>query len=97
MSVVLQCKPPVGSPRPNITWYKNGKALLLRGRRVRLRSRNGLIIKRVQMRDSGEYQCVAKNMAARREGPVMTLDVRGLSLESFISTDVFEPRIATGS
>ncbi|KAJ7388887.1 Netrin receptor unc5c [Desmophyllum pertusum] len=76
MSVVLQCKPPVGSPRPNITWYKNGKALLLRGRRVRLRSRNGLIIKRVQMRDSGEYQCVAKNMAARREGPVMTLDVR---------------------
>ncbi|KAL9950309.1 hypothetical protein ACROYT_G042789 [Oculina patagonica] len=77
-TVVLQCRPPVGSPRPNITWHKIGKPLFLlgSGRRVRLRSKKDLVIKRVRMGDSGEYWCVARNMAARRVGPVMKLDVR---------------------
>lgn len=82
-TVVLKCRPPHGSPRPNITWYKIGKPSLSLGRggrrRIRLTFKKYLIIKRVQMGDSGEYQCVARNMAARRVGPIMKLDVRGLS------------------
>ena len=36
------------------------------------------------MGDSGEYQCVAQNMAARREGPVIRLVVRGLLVYYFL-------------
>ena len=68
--------PPYGSPQPNITWYKidkhDGR------RRIRLTSKKNLVKKCVQMEDSGQYQCVAKNMAATRVGPVIKLDVRGL-------------------
>lgn len=78
-TVVLKCRPPNGSPRPNITWYKIGKPSHLLGhegrRRIRLNSKKDLVIKRVQMGDSGEYQCVVTNMAARRVGPVIRLDV----------------------
>ena len=82
-TVVLKCRPPYGSPQPNITWHKIGKPSLLPGhdgrRRIRLNSKKNLVIERVQMGDSGEYHCVARNMAATRVGPVMKLDIRGLS------------------
>ena len=75
--MVLECRPPYGSPRPNITWYKIGKHD--GRRRIRSTSKKNLVIKCVQMGDSGEYQCEARNMVARRVGPVIKLDVRGLS------------------
>ena len=91
--MVLKCRPPDGSPQPNITWYKIGKPSLLLGhdgrRRIRLTSKKNLVIKRVQMGDSGEYQCVARNMAARRIGPVIKLDVRGLSFDRMSSPTSF--------
>ena len=78
-TVVLRCKPPSGSPPPNVTWYKNGEPLIpRRGRRMRVTSKKDLVIRRVRRRDSGKYQCVAENMAARRVGLVMTLEVRGV-------------------
>jgi len=101
-TVVLKCRPPYGSPRPNITWYKIGKPSLLLGhdgrRRIRLTSKKNLIIKRVQMGDSGEYQCVARNMAARRVGPVIKLDVGGLSFvgKSLHNATILLSRIAPG-
>ena len=94
--------PPNGWPQPNITWYKIGKPSLLLGhdsrRRIRLTFKKNLVIKRVQMGDSGEYQCVARNMAAKRVGPVIKLDVGGLSLvaKSLHSTTIPLPRIASG-
>jgi len=76
-SVTLRCRPPGGSPPLNITWFKNGEPLILgRGRRLRLTYKKDLVIRRLCSNDSGEYQCVAENMAARREGQVITLDVR---------------------
>ena len=101
-TVVLKCRPPNGSPQPNITWYKIGKPSLLLGhgdrRRIRLTFQKNLVIKRVQMADSGEYQCVARNMAARRVGPVIKLDVGGLSFvgKSLQNTTIPLPRIAPG-
>ena len=76
-TVILRCKPPMGSPPPNITWYKNGEPLFLcRGRRLRASAKK-LVLKGVSTNDSGNYQCVAENMAARRQGPMITLELRG--------------------
>jgi len=84
-SVTLRCRPPGGSPPLNITWFKNGEPLILgRGRRLRLTYKKDLVIRRLCSNDSGEYQCVAENMAARREGQVITLDVRGLQFVVFL-------------
>ena len=78
-TVVLRCKPPSGSPAPNVTWYKNGEPLIpRRGKRVQVTYKNDLVIRRLRRSDSGKYQCVAENMATRREGLVMTLEVRGV-------------------
>ena len=76
-TVVLKCRPPYGLPQPNITWYKidkhDGR------RRIRSTSKKNLVIKCVQTGDSGGYQCEATNVVARRVGPVIKLEVRGLS------------------
>ena len=83
-TVILPCKPPRGEPRPEITWYKNGEPFSPeRGRQVFFPVKNTvkLEIKHVSANDSGEYRCVAMNMAARREGPILRLDVRGWSVQ----------------
>ena len=79
-TVILPCKPPHGEPRPRITWCKNGEPFSPeRSRQVIFAVKNTvkLVIKHVSANDSGEYRCVAMNMAARREGPILRLDVRG--------------------
>ena len=83
-TVILPCKPPHGEPRPTITWYKNGEPFSPeRGRQVIFAAKNTvkLVIKHVSANDSGEYRCVAMNMAAHREGPILRLEVRGWSVQ----------------
>ena len=83
-TVILPCKPPHGEPRPRITWYKNGEPFSPeRGRQVIFAVKNTvkLVIKHVSANDSGEYRCVAMNMAARREGPILRLEVKGWSVQ----------------
>ena len=97
-TVILRCEPPVGSPPPNITWHKNGKPFLFRcGRSLSVKSAENveLIIKGVRANDSGDYQCVAENMAARRKGPLIRLEVRGWSCFSvlFQSRDPFFSKV----
>ena len=76
-NVTLFCNPPKGYPPPNITWYKNDEELsICRGRSLR-DSGKTLVIQGVSTNDSGQYYCVAKNRAARRQGPLITLEVRG--------------------
>ena len=96
-TVILQCKPPGGSPIPNITWYKNDEPLFFwRGRRVRVNAKGDLLIRRLRTNDTGEYQCVAENMVARREGLVIRLVVRGLSFSYFfLQADVRKTVIRT--
>ena len=79
-TVVLPCAPPVGSPPANVTWYKIGESSSLFRNKGRRRVRSGrLIIKRSRVGDSGEYRCVAQNIAARREGPVIRVVVGGMA------------------
>ena len=76
-TVILRCQPPMGSPQPNITWYKNGEPLIFCCDRRLRASGKKLVIKGVSTNDSGDYQCVAENMAARRQGPMITVEVLG--------------------
>ena len=46
---------------------------------MRVNSKKDLVIRRLRSNDSGKYKCVAQNMVARREGLMLTLEVRGLS------------------
>ncbi|XP_053523819.1 hemicentin-2 [Artibeus jamaicensis] len=49
-----------GDPAPDLLWIKDG--LPLRGSRPRLRLQNGsLAIRRTEMDDAGQYQCLAEN------------------------------------
>lgn len=75
-TVILRCKPPIGSPSANVTWYKIGESSSIFRNKGRRRVRKGqLVIKGGQVGDSGEYRCVAQNIARRREGPVIKLVV----------------------
>ena len=75
-TVTLFCEPPMGYPPPNITWYKNDEPLFFCCGRSLRDSAKKVVIKGVSENDSGDYQCVALNMAARRQGPMITLEVR---------------------
>ncbi|XP_073954598.1 hemicentin-1-like isoform X2 [Choristoneura fumiferana] len=63
--VTLKCKLRKGNPRPKITWYfqasgsKHFTTLSNSGEELRLPA--------VQLKDSGEYRCVAENSAGRDE------------------------------
>ena len=97
-TVRLRCEPPVCSSPPNITWYKNGEPFFFSCVRSLSAKRAGsveLIIKGVRANDSGDYQCVAESMAARRKGPLITLKVLGWSCFSFLfqSRDPFFSKV----
>ncbi|XP_049335709.1 hemicentin-1 isoform X1 [Astyanax mexicanus] len=72
--VTIPCRA-VGSPRPTITWQKegisiftSGKSLHLQGGDVTLLPSGSLQISRAKIEDSGTYMCVAQNPAGTALG-----------------------------
>ena len=52
-----------GSPRPSISWNKNGQAVVPDRRRIQiLRSDGSLVIRLIRETDAGEYTCLASNL-----------------------------------
>lgn len=74
-----------GKPAPIITWYKDGKPLVLAGRKVVLTSFEGnrreLLIRSVTSDDAGVYQCFARN-ALQERGAWARLEVAGAGAEA---------------
>ncbi|XP_052464003.1 roundabout homolog 4-like isoform X1 [Carassius gibelio] len=63
---VMNCRPPVGYPEPNVTWRKDGT--LINSSNEHYTELNGkLIIAPAQKNDSGVYSCIASNTAGVRE------------------------------
>ncbi|CAJ0933626.1 unnamed protein product, partial [Mesorhabditis belari] len=63
--VELQCLVLEGSPQPKIKWFKHNRELLYPLHENMVLSDSYLRIRNVQDTDTGQYSCVAENMAGR--------------------------------
>ncbi|ROL43461.1 Hemicentin-1, partial [Anabarilius grahami] len=82
--VTLPCRA-TGSPRPTITWQKEGINIFTTGSGFTVLPNGGLQISKARVEDSGTYMCVAQNPAGTALGktklrvqvpPVITSDIR---------------------
>ncbi|XP_068223501.1 uncharacterized protein [Palaemon carinicauda] len=80
--VELRCLPPVGRPEPQTTWLKNEAAIdLSQQPSFKISSEGSLLILSARAEDSGNYSCVAENVAGRRVSDTATLKVYVLKEE----------------
>uniref|UniRef100_A0A8C1K3P7 Hemicentin-1 n=1 Tax=Cyprinus carpio TaxID=7962 RepID=A0A8C1K3P7_CYPCA len=82
--VTLPCRA-TGSPRPTITWQKEGINIFTAGGDFTVLPNGGLQISKARVEDSGTYMCVAQNPAGTALGktklrvqvpPVITSDIK---------------------
>ncbi|XP_064082629.1 protein sax-3-like [Macrobrachium nipponense] len=72
--LTLPCRPPKGSPPPELTWFRDGQAVT-NSSRVVVTPEGDLIISRAVMEDTATYLCRAKSVAGNREAPPTKLIV----------------------
>ncbi|XP_037361433.1 roundabout homolog 4 isoform X2 [Talpa occidentalis] len=73
--VILECVPPWGHPEPTVSWWKDGKALVLQPGR-HMMTRDSLRMARAEKSDEGTYMCVATNSAGQRESRAARVSVQ---------------------
>ncbi|XP_029337901.1 roundabout homolog 4 isoform X2 [Mus caroli] len=74
-SLVLECGPPWGYPKPSVSWWKDGKPLVLQpGRRTV--SGDSLMVSKAEKNDSGTYMCMATNNAGQRESRAARVSIQ---------------------
>lgn len=75
--VVLRCRPPRGEPEPKVTWTHNSLPLNTSDKRITLEEDGDLVIDRLRKTDSGEYVCMAANVAGEKKSSPVQLTVLG--------------------
>ncbi|XP_050710954.1 roundabout homolog 2-like [Eriocheir sinensis] len=73
-SVSLPCRPPRGTPQPEVTWLRDGRQVS-DSSRVHVTEDGDLAISNAVEKDSAVYVCRARNAAGSREAPATTLSV----------------------
>ncbi|XP_006892907.1 PREDICTED: roundabout homolog 4 [Elephantulus edwardii] len=73
--VILECKPPWGFPEPTVSWWKDGKPLVLQPGQY-VMSDGSLLMTRAEKSDSGTYMCVATNSARQRESRAARVSIQ---------------------
>ncbi|XP_006867717.1 PREDICTED: roundabout homolog 4 [Chrysochloris asiatica] len=73
--IILECGPPWGLPEPTVTWWKDGKPLILHPGQHTV-SKGSLLVAKAEKSDSGTYMCVATNNAGQRESRAARVSVR---------------------
>ena len=74
----IRCHPPKGNPVPNIYWLKNDMLINEeKDKNFIVTSEGHLIIIEARMRDSGNYTCIAENVAAKRRSPSAEINIQG--------------------
>ncbi|CAG9814518.1 unnamed protein product [Phaedon cochleariae] len=63
--VDLKCVPPTGMPPPRVYWLRGGQ-MLQSDTDVLVTSEGHLLIGQARPQDTGNYTCVAENIAAKR-------------------------------
>uniref|UniRef100_A0A0B7BKH3 Ig-like domain-containing protein n=1 Tax=Arion vulgaris TaxID=1028688 RepID=A0A0B7BKH3_9EUPU len=80
--VEFACEAPEGQPKPEIMWRKDKKRLEVENNpRFSVTEKGSLVIHSVNLQDKGMYQCVARNIAGRRESLEAMLAVTAQSSE----------------
>ncbi|XP_028611677.1 roundabout homolog 4 isoform X1 [Grammomys surdaster] len=74
-SLVLECGPPWGYPKPSVSWWKDGKPLVLQPGRHTV-SGDSLMVSRAEKNDSGTYMCMATNSAGQRESRAARVSIQ---------------------
>lgn len=82
-AVTLTCRPPRGTPTPEVTWLTNG-VQVGNSSRVEVTKAGDLTISRAVEEDSSLYVCRAQNAAGTREAPPTHLTVMSKS-ENYVS------------
>ncbi|PAA93292.1 hypothetical protein BOX15_Mlig007270g1 [Macrostomum lignano] len=62
-TIEIECDPPDGQPRPEVSWRKNGQSIVPEDGRIVVMDNGHLRIMRAGPSDAGEYACRAKNIA----------------------------------
>ena len=76
--VSLRCLPPQGVPKPKVYWLHEGRSIRAGDSSPYIISSEGsLLISQVKLSHSGNYSCVAENIAGVKESPAGTLTVYG--------------------
>ncbi|XP_017780266.1 PREDICTED: netrin receptor UNC5C isoform X2 [Nicrophorus vespilloides] len=70
----LRCTPPVGRPIPRVYWLRGGQPLQS-DTAVIVTSEGHLLIGQARTQDTGNYSCVAENIAAKRIAPPAQITV----------------------
>ncbi|CAH8542563.1 unnamed protein product [Dicrocoelium dendriticum] len=88
-TVLLECLPPTGMPKPTVHWTKNNLTVSP-DERTHISENGNLRINRVQWEDRGIYTCIAESFAFRRQslGAVLNVRHRPYFLESPLSQSV---------
>ncbi|XP_065163620.1 netrin receptor UNC5B isoform X2 [Atheta coriaria] len=74
----LRCAAPQGLPKPSISWLRGGQPLQT-DTSVIVTTEGNLLISQARTQDTGNYTCVAENIAAKRTAPsaMITVVVNG--------------------
>jgi len=67
--VELRCHPPKGKPEPQIYWLKDGRRLGDTEDGIIVTQEGHLIVVSARLGDSGNFTCVAENLAGTRRSP----------------------------
>ncbi|KAA3676040.1 roundabout, axon guidance receptor 1 [Paragonimus westermani] len=73
--VVFQCVPPIGLPKPTLSWTHNSNTVE-QNNRVKILEAGSLVIESVSQRDHGTYQCRAQNIAGEWKSKNAVLTVQ---------------------
>ncbi|XP_077999288.1 netrin receptor UNC5C-like [Glandiceps talaboti] len=75
-SFQMMCRPPEGNPEPTVYWEKDGNPINVEEDSNFLITIDGsLIISQARLADTGNYTCVAVNIASRRKSDTAKLNV----------------------
>ena len=73
----LRCYPPKGKPEPNIYWLKNEREIDESDSDYIVTQEGHLIIVNAKLSDSGNFTCVAENIAATRKTNPAEVNIYG--------------------
>jgi netrin receptor unc-5 len=74
-SVEIRCLPPEGEPKPLVYWLKNNQLIEKTNKRMLISNEGSLLINEVRLTDSGNYTCIAENLAGKRLSDAAELTV----------------------